>query len=532
MKSLGSHALLAALAAVVATTLISPFGRDLFIGDETKYGQVIREMRATGSWFLPTLDGHPFTHKPPLHFWLIDVLTLPLGVYSTWAFVLPSILALVFLVWLVASMSGQGGAPSASRLAAFVTATSVMIWASAQTGRMDVSFTAFLALAAWMLFVFFERSEPRALLIAGVALGIATLIKGPMAPIIGVVLFLFEWWRRRRAPRGNYAPPLAAMIVIPLLWSVPAMILGRRAYTHEIIVKQTIGRAVSTWVHQAPPWYYLLHLPGVLFPWFILAVIAVVTLRRGTPLQRFCINWILAVVVPYSLMSSKLDIYMMALIPPVAILVADLCAMGARGVRAANTVMLAIYAVVGGIGIFAASAILYLARVGPEWVKKALVHLTAAPEGVLLARSDVRAFFAVFAILAIVELALTRRRSLVASTMAVGLVPVVAFTFAAAALMPLANGLASTRPLIVALDSQFVAPQEIALYWCPYLWSRDWPSPLENVRYVDAGTLRTMHPTVIVTSRIHSVEIAPSLDGYRKVGSLRMIGKWFDVYRR
>ena len=503
-----------AVAAAVATTLLSPFGRDLFVGDETKYGQVIREMHATGSWFLPTLDGHPFTHKPPLHFWLIDVLALPLGVYSTWAFVLPSIIALVFLLWLVTSMSAQDGAPSASHLTAFVTGTSAMIWASAQTARMDVSFTAFLVLAAWMLFVFFERGEPRALLVASVALGIATLIKGPMAPVIGIVLFLFEWWRRRRVPRVNYAPAFAAMIAIPLLWALPAMILGGRDYTHEIIVKQTIGRAVSTWVHKAPPWYYLGHLPGILFPWFILAVMAVVVLRRGTPLQRFCINWILAVLVPYSLMSSKLDVYMMALIPPVAILIADLCATRARGVRIANAAMLVIYVLIGAAGLL----------VPPKLIQ--------APEGVLLARNDVRAFFAVFAAFAIVELLMVKRRSLFASTMAVGLVPLVACSFAAVALMPLANELASTRPLIAALERQDVAPEAIALYACPYLWSRDMPRALERVRYVDAEALRTFPSTVIATSRIHSVEIRPELAGYHRVESLRMIGKWFDVYRR
>jgi hypothetical protein len=37
---------------------------------------------------------------------------------------------------------------------------------------------------------------------------------------------------------------------------------------------------------------------------------------------------------------------------------------------------------------------------------------------------------------------------------------------------------------------------------------------------------------VIATSRIHSTEISASLAGYRKVDSVRMIGKWFDVYRR
>ena len=460
----------------MATTLLSPFGRDLFVGDETKYGQVVREMRASASWFLPTLDGHPFTHKPPLHFWLIDVLTLPLGVYSTWAFVLPSIFALLFLLWLVVSMSRQAGSPSASRLAAFVVGTSVMIWASAQTARMDVSFTAFLTLAAWMLFVFFERAESRALLVSAFAFGVATLIKGPMAPVIGIVLFLFEWWRRRRLPRANYAPALATMILIPLLWAVPAMILGGRAYTHEIIVKQTIGRAVSTWVHQAPPWYYLGHLPGILFPWFILAV--------------------------------------MAVIPPVAILIADHCATGARGVRIANVAMLVIYAVIGAAGLF----------VSPAMIR--------APEAPLVVRSDVRAFFAIFAAMAIVGLLLAMRRSWLPSTIAVGLVPLIAFSYAALVLMPLANELASTRPLIASLERQRVAPEEIALYWCPYLWSRDMPRSLERVHYVDAESLRTSHPTLIATSRIHAVEIAPALAGYRRVDSLRMIGKWFDVYRR
>src|SRR5258708_33948947 len=178
------------------------------------------------------------------------------------------------------------------------------------------------------------------------------------------------------------------MILIPLLWAVPAMILGGRAYTHEIIVKETLGRAVSTWVHAQPLWYYIFHLPLILFPWFILAAMAVVTLRRGTAPRRFCINWILAVLVPYSLMSSKLDIYMMALIPPLAILIADFCATGARGVRIANVAMLVIYTIIGAGGLIVSPA------------------MSRAPEASLVARTDVRAFFATFAALATVGLLL------------------------------------------------------------------------------------------------------------------------------
>ncbi len=434
-----------ALAFVVIGITLSPWQRDLFVGDETKYGQVVREMRTTSSWFLPTLDGHPFTHKPPLHFWLVDALTLPLGVHSMWAFVLPSIVAFVFLLWLLATMSG-------SRLAAFIGGSSLMIWASAQTARMDVAFTAFLVLGAWMLFVFFQRSDFRALLVAAIALAVATLIKGPMAPVIGLVLFFLTWLRRRRQgpandapphpgvrrvvsdasqqgddtppphtgvrhdavvpyalPRGNYLPAILALVVIPLLWVVPAMILGGREYTREVVMKQTVGRAVASWVHQAPPWYYLGHLPAIVAPWFLLALIAVIVFRRGTPLQRFCIDWIVAVLVPYSLMSSKLDVYMMALLPPVAILVADLVMSGHRAVKIANAVTLLIYAAIGATGML----------LKPSMLK--------SPDGALLARDDARTFFALFAAMAIVELMIAARRTPLASTIAAGLIPIIAF---------------------------------------------------------------------------------------------------------
>src|SRR5437762_1159270 len=231
--SLPSRIVISALVAAVLCAFLTPFQRDLFVGDETKYGQVVREMRATGAFFLPTLNGAPFTHKPPLHFWLIDALTVPLGGNSTWAFVLPSLLALMFLLWLLWRMGGP--------VAAFVCATSLMVWGSAQSARMDVSFTAFIVLGIWMM-----RRER--LLAAGVAFGIATLIKGPMAPAIAIVLFLLEWWRLRKPMRGNYAAGIAAMVIIPLLWFVPAMLLGGSAYTREVIVKQTVGRAISAWV--------------------------------------------------------------------------------------------------------------------------------------------------------------------------------------------------------------------------------------------------------------------------------------------
>src|SRR5690349_19559193 len=86
---------------VVVTILLSPMRRDLFVGDETKYSQVIREMRETRNYLVPQLNGRPYTHKPPVHFWTITALTHLFGYQSLWPFVLQSILSYVALLLVV-----------------------------------------------------------------------------------------------------------------------------------------------------------------------------------------------------------------------------------------------------------------------------------------------------------------------------------------------------------------------------------------------------------------------------------------------
>jgi 4-amino-4-deoxy-L-arabinose transferase-like glycosyltransferase len=492
--ALRRNALRVALGVVFLSTLVSPLGRELFCGDETKYSEVIREMRATSEWFLPPLEGVPFTHKPPLHFWIVGALTYLFGTYSIWSYVLPSLIAFALLIGLMHKIAGP--------VAAYVCATSLLIWGSAQTARMDVSFTLLITFAIWRLQS--PVPGPRStegksgdwgpgtgdFTLAGIALGIATLIKGPMAPVIAILFFALECWRRQRVPRANYIPGVLAMAVIPLLWFIPAMRLGGGAYTHEVLQKQLAGRAIGAWVHQSPPWFYLLHSPGFLFPWFAALVAALIARWRE---ERVAINWILAVLIPYSLMSSKLDVYMMALIPPVAIIVANTI----DRTRIANLITLAV--------------LLLAAIAGP------FVNIKGAPP-----LTDV---FIVLGVASAIAIALSGTSF--RSAVALGLVPIVLFLYVAITKMPEVNELATPTPLIAALEKQHVPGQTIALYYCPHLWSHDMPRDLEHVHYALGGT-----PTVIATARAHANEIAPQLAGYHVVDSVKMIGKWFDVYRR
>lgn len=504
MRALMSRTAAVALAIVVLTAFLSPLRRELYVGDETKYSQVVREMRA-GAVFVPTLHGSPFTHKPPLHFWIVDALTYPFGVYSIWPFVLPSLVALLGLLWLMHRFGGV--------VAAFVCGTSLLIWGSAQTARMDVPFTLLIAWAAYRMW----RAEGALPLSAGVFTGIAALVKGPMAPVIVLALFVFDSIRRRRKPKAKDFLALVPMLVIPLLWLVPALMIGGEAFWNEIFFKQTVGRAVGAWVHKSPPWFYLVRAPLTLAPWFFLAVAAIVAAyRRRDDVARFGVMWILAVLVPHTLMSSKLDVYMITLLPAVALVVARLVETNvetddAWG-RRANLVMLSLFALVGAAGLI----------VKPEHIKE--------EDGALIGRIDVRLLFAILLAASLVAIVVTLRGRLVASTFATGLVLPLTLGYAALVLVPIANELASTRPLVRALVRQNVPAEAVGLYVCPHLWMRDMPPELWRARHLQKNEVGST--PVLVVRRRNANEVADALAGYRKVDELRMIGKWFDVYRR
>jgi 4-amino-4-deoxy-L-arabinose transferase-like glycosyltransferase len=489
-----------ALAIVLATVFLSPLRRELYAGDETKYTQVVREMRQ-GSWLLPTLEGSPFTHKPPVHFWIVATLTYVFGVYSIWPFVLPSLVAFALLLWLMNRFGGP--------LAAFVCGTSLLIWGSAQTARMDVSFTLLLALAAWQIW----RADGALPVSAGVATGVASLVKGPMAPVITLALFAFESIRRRRKPRAKDLLALVAMVAISLLWFIPALVAGGEEFWREVFFKQTVGRAVGSWVHKSPPWFYVVRSPLTLMPWFFLAVAALVSAyRRSDPLAKFGVSWILAVFVPYTLLSSKLDVYMITLLPAVALVIARYVETEDAWGRRANLAMLSILALIGAAGLI----------VKPEQIKEA--------DGALLARLDVRLLFAILLVASMLAIVITLRSRLAASTFATGLVLPVALGYAGLVLAPVANELASDKPLVRALIRQRVPPGEIGLYVCPHLWTRGMPPELWSARHLQKGEVGSTR--LVVVRRKNAAEVADGLRGYTKVDELRMIGKWFDVYRR
>ena len=107
-----------AMAAFAAVAVLGVLARPLLPIDETRYLAVAWEMRLHGDWIVPQLNGLPYSHKPPLLFWLINLVWSVTGVSGTAArLVAPAfgVAAIWFMGILSAGGRGRGSVGKARR---------------------------------------------------------------------------------------------------------------------------------------------------------------------------------------------------------------------------------------------------------------------------------------------------------------------------------------------------------------------------------------------------------------------------------
>src|SRR5688572_11002134 len=68
--------------------------RPLMPIDETRYAAVAWEMWNRGDFLVPHLNGLPYSDKPPLLFWLIQLGWMAFGVTEWWPRLLPALFSL------------------------------------------------------------------------------------------------------------------------------------------------------------------------------------------------------------------------------------------------------------------------------------------------------------------------------------------------------------------------------------------------------------------------------------------------------
>ena len=312
----------------LALWLLATLGmRPLLLPDEGRYASVALEM-LHGDWLVPTLNGLPFFHKPPLFYWL-DMAAMQLFGVGPFSARAGSMLG----GWLmgasmVLSLRRWHGLRLAQH-ALLVLATSPFFFIASQYANHDMLVAGLISTAIVALLRAVEKPpavDLRWLAAGAAACALATLAKGLIgfvlpAMVLGPWLLVQGRWRQV----VGLLHPLGWLVflLIAAPWFV-AIQLRYPGFFDYFVMEQHFRRfAQSSFNNVQPFWFFLPVIPALMLPWAAwIPVAAVRAWRSRTPMVGLYAWWIVAIVGFFSLPSSKLVGYVLPALAPVSILIA------------------------------------------------------------------------------------------------------------------------------------------------------------------------------------------------------------------
>ncbi len=308
---------------------------DLWAPDEPFFGEGAREMLIDGQWLVTHVNGVVNSHKPPLFFWLIAILSIPLGAVTEVTARLPSVLAALGTLVLLMRLGRRWFGPRTAAAAGLLLTTSYMFWDKARWSQIDslLCFLIWIALSAFEAWRAGDADGRRAGMLFWVAAGLAVLAKGPVGLLIplGIVVTVLAVERDLGALR-RFAP-LAGPLVFVLVtgaWALAATLWGPVDYSVIGALREHfVERGMHGMHHVRPFWYYAERLPLSLLPWTGLlpgALVLAWRSRKASVGLRFSLAAAVFVVVFFSISTEKRDLYVLPALPAIALMMAVLVA--------------------------------------------------------------------------------------------------------------------------------------------------------------------------------------------------------------
>lgn len=306
----------------VVFTLFAPY----FPIDETRYLTVAWEMKLNDSLIVPLLNGLPYSHKPPLLFWIINLDWFLLGVNEKTLRFIPILFSLanIVLVYRIALLLCKEKKIAEYSVIIFSSMLIYLIWSALI--MFDVILTFWILLGIFGILSLAKYNKKISLLFITLSIFGGLLTKGPVIflYIFPVSILYFLWALNDKLDMKKwYLKILSSFsigILLALLWVIPAAMMGGEIYRQSILWDQTANRVVSSFAHQRPLWWYIPFLPVLFFPWILLKpAIAGYYYTKNYKSDFFLISWILSTMLLFSLISSKQIHYLIGVIPAVSI---------------------------------------------------------------------------------------------------------------------------------------------------------------------------------------------------------------------
>jgi 4-amino-4-deoxy-L-arabinose transferase len=314
--------------------------RGIWEPDEGRYSSAGINMHESADWLVPTVDGeHPHLTKPPLTYWALASSFALLG-HNEWAARLPSALAFVGTGLLVFGL-GRRLCPAKPWLPAVIWATSLAPAIASNVVSTDPLLVVFETLAMFAFVEAWSRRGPDArrwFVLMWLGWGLAFLTKGPpgLLPLFAMILFLAV---HDRARLRRMFPPAGLLLFAFVAFTWFGLVIAQQPDRLRYFLGYEVYDRVFTATHDRnAEWYggFLIYLPMLLvgtLPWWPLSLIAAGgprdswrTLRTRVKERRpdtlLLLWWVLLPLAIFFLARSRLQLYVLPLFAPLALIMA------------------------------------------------------------------------------------------------------------------------------------------------------------------------------------------------------------------
>ena len=299
--------------------------RDFTPDNELRYLSIADEALQNGSWFTFTNHGAIYADKPPLYLWIV--------MFGKWLFgghfmlflslfsVIPAfVIVQVMDEWMATSLSG-----SHRMTGRLLLLSCALFLGLGIVLRMDMLMCMFIVLA---LRSFYRLSTDTAHAtrheqwLFPIYVFLALFTKGPVGILVPLLVSVV-WLSIKRRLRSfwHYWGWITWGVLLSgcACWFAGVWLEGGSDYLNNLLVHQTVDRAVNSFHHEEPFYYYFISVWYSLAPWSLLlmGVIAVSLYRRliHTDIQRFFLVTLLTTFVMLSCISSKIAVYLAPAFP-------------------------------------------------------------------------------------------------------------------------------------------------------------------------------------------------------------------------
>lgn len=317
--------------AIPIVAALSP--RDLWAPDEPRYGRIAYNMERGGDWLVSRWNGELDAEKPPLGYWIMAAGGRVTGEVDARASRVPCALLAALAVLATAALGRRWfrDAALADTAALLFSAMGLVLWNSSRAG-LDLPLTAWVLLATWAGSALVDRPSVRAAVGMGAAIGLGVLFKGPHAlyvPVGAVVGGCLASGQGRRLRDPRWLLVVGTIVALVAAWLVPVLLWGGPEFSERMLgqLQSRVSGRDEPHLHAFP---YLLGLVLACgLPWtpaWLAGLWTALRARRAPAEHRFGLGaaagGTLVALILLSLAASKRDVYLIPLLPCLALLAA------------------------------------------------------------------------------------------------------------------------------------------------------------------------------------------------------------------